>query len=121
MQNLYCVFFIQLFFFVFRLDEIFLKFQCELSFGNFQKRSAKNSLTCASIAGDNNSSDIIFEISDDEDSNETPNTRTQRGEVACIKSYCSQDSVGETLNTKLKEEVDDDIPIVYTSADQNSY
>ncbi|XP_031624953.1 uncharacterized protein LOC116341797 [Contarinia nasturtii] len=109
-----------------RLHEIYSKFECE-SFNNRQIRSV------AHILIDNNNSNPIIEISDDESSVERPNTSSQSSRETAfrnvdreIKSEDDHDesdeqaSVGEVVNVETKKEEleNDEIPIVRFRANQ---
>ncbi|XP_031633883.1 zinc finger protein 2 homolog [Contarinia nasturtii] len=101
-----------------RLNEVYSKFECESSFSNRQSRSVDPMST------DNNNSNPIIEISDDEDSDERPSSSSSE-----IKTEDNHDesneqaSVGEIPNVETKEEEEEDleneeIPIVRVPANQ---
>ncbi|XP_031633957.1 zinc finger protein 717-like [Contarinia nasturtii] len=105
-----------------RLNEVYSKFECESSFSNRQSRSV------APMSTDNNNSNPIIEISDDEDSDERPSTSSQPSRESEITTEDDHDesneqaSVGEIPNVETKEEEEDleneEIPIVRVPANQ---
>ncbi|XP_031633882.1 zinc finger protein 2-like [Contarinia nasturtii] len=110
-----------------RLNEVYSKFECESSFSYRQSRSV------APISTDNNNSNAIIKISNDEDSDERPSTSSQpskenpfRNVDREIKTEDDHDEsneqafVGEIPNVEIKEEdmESDEIPIVRVPANQ---
>ncbi|XP_031633932.1 zinc finger protein 774-like [Contarinia nasturtii] len=111
-----------------RLNEVYSKFECESSFSNRQSRSV------APISTDNNNSNAIIKISNDEDSDERPSTSSQPSRETAFRNVDreikteddhdksdDQASLGEIPNVETKEEEDvenDEIPIVRVPANQ---
>ncbi|XP_031634348.1 uncharacterized protein LOC116347769 [Contarinia nasturtii] len=110
-----------------RLNEVYSKFECELSFSNRQRGSV------APISTDNNNSNAIIKISNDEDSDERPSTSSQPSRETAFRNVDSeikteddynesddQAFVGGIPNVETKEEdmESDEIPIVRVSANQ---
>ncbi|XP_031633858.1 zinc finger protein 483-like, partial [Contarinia nasturtii] len=117
-----------------RLNEMYSKFENGSLFDKSRNRSvqlSENSSTIASISTENNDQNPIVEISDDEDSDERSNTRSQVSRETAVRNVDreikteddesdDQASGEEVPNIVAKEEEmeDDGIPIVRVSANQ---